>query len=310
MQLIVDKLWDQQHRDSTRCNYYTIWKLFNKFFLRLDKKPDSWEECLVLFVGYLIDDNKQSSTVRSYVSAIRAVLKNVGIKLSQDLSLINSLTKACRLVNDQIRTRLPIQKALLSAIIHQIDIMYGTQPFLQVLYKTMISTSYFGLLRVGEIMSGDHPVLARDVHIAANKRKIMFVLHTSKTHWKNMKPQMIKITSSKATNKKKRVLDKGQPVQNKIYPYELLREYLAIRGPYKKDEEPFFVFSDQSPVAPVHLRNCLRNSLKQAGFQYELYSVHSLRMGRACDLLKLGVSVETINKMGRWRSNAVFRYLK
>ena len=67
----------------------------------------------------------------------------------------------------------------------------------------MISTSYFGLLRVGEITSGDHPVLATDVHIAANKRKIMFVLHTSKTHWKNMKPQMIKITSSKATNKKK-----------------------------------------------------------------------------------------------------------
>ena len=47
-----------------------------------------------------------------------------------------------------------------------------------------------------------------------------------------------------------------------------------------------------------------------AGFKDELYSVHSVRMGRACDLLKLGLSVESIKKIGRWRSNAVFRYLK
>ena len=42
----------------------------------------------------------------------------------------------------------------------------------------------------------------------------------------------------------------------------------------------------------------------------ELYLFHGFQSGRASDLLKLGVSVETIKKLGRWHSNAVFRYLK
>ena len=109
MQHIVDKLRSQQYRSSTRHNYYVVWKLFNKFFIRLDQKPDTWKDRLTLFVGYLIDNEKQSSTVKSYISAIKAVLREIGIKLNYDQSLILSLTRACRLVNDQIRTRLPIQ---------------------------------------------------------------------------------------------------------------------------------------------------------------------------------------------------------
>ena len=313
--MIVDKLRGQQYRDSTKCNYYTIWKLFNKFFLRLDQKPGSWEERLVLFVGYLIDDKKQSSTVKSYVSAIKAVLKDVGVKLSNDLSLINSLTKACRLVNDQICTRLPIQKVLLEVLIKQISVPYDTQPYLKIIFKALLCTSYFGLLRVGELTAGEHPVLARDVHIATNKRKIMLILHTSKMHGKNMRPQTIKITSTQTQKQSELPTQvkedtKRQSKQTKTCPYELLRDYLRIRGSYRSDMEPFFVFSDGSPVTPVQLRNCLKKVLCAAGFQHDLYSIHSLRMGRAYNLLKLGVSVETIKKLGHWRSNAVFRYLK
>ena len=119
----------------------------------------------MLFVGFLVNDKKQLATVKSYVSAIRAVLQEIGVKLSKDLSLISSLTKACRLVNDQIRTRLPIQKSLLAVIIKQLSRTYDTQPYLKILYKAMLSTSYFGLLRVGELTVGEHPILAKDVHI-------------------------------------------------------------------------------------------------------------------------------------------------
>ena len=154
---------------------------------------------------------------------------------------------------------------------------------------------------------GEHPVLARDVHIMDNKRKFMFILCTSKTHWKNSRPQSIKITSTKK---------KEQTKNHKIHsltlpcPYTLLRQFLDIRGPYIGIDEPFFVFSDKTPVVPHHMQNCLKLMLKKAGFQHGLYSVHSLRMGRGCDLLKLGLTVETIKKIGRWKSNAVFRYLK
>ena len=189
-------------------------------------------------------------------------------------------------------------------IIKQLSRTYDKQPYLKILYKAMLSTSYFGLLRVGELTAGEHPILAKDVHIASNKRKIMFILHTSKTHGKHMRPQTIKITS---------VVGPKHVIRSqscKYCPYTLLREYLRVRGTYKTDTEPFFVFSDGSPVMPVCLQKCLKSTLQAAGFQQHLYSVHSLRMGRACDLLQLGVSVETIKKIGRWRSNADFKYLK
>ena len=48
--------------------------------------------------------------VRNYISPIRAVLKNNGVKLKEDQFLISSLTSACKLKNDQIKTKLPIKK--------------------------------------------------------------------------------------------------------------------------------------------------------------------------------------------------------
>ena len=39
----------------------------------------------------------------------------------------------------------------------------------------------------------DHAVRATDLHIAVNKKKMMLVLHTSKTHGLGDKPQKIKI---------------------------------------------------------------------------------------------------------------------
>ena len=65
-------------------------------------------------MGYLIHIKKaKSQTIKSYISAIRVTLKNEGIKLNEDLFLMNSLMKACKLQNDYIRTRLPIWKPLL-----------------------------------------------------------------------------------------------------------------------------------------------------------------------------------------------------
>ena len=72
-----------QPEDSTRKNYYVVWKLFNKFLMRLDVKPTDWEDRLILFVGHLVNEKRQSAMVRSYVSAIKTVLKDDGYKISE-----------------------------------------------------------------------------------------------------------------------------------------------------------------------------------------------------------------------------------
>ena len=200
MERVVEKLKCQQHKNLTRNNYYKIWKLFDSFYLRLDQKPNSWEDRLTLFVAYMIENKRQSVTVKSYISAIKSILREDGFKIHEDSFLLSSLTRAYRLNNDQIRTRLPIYKGLLCIILSEVKKIYSeiNQPYLSLLYRTLLITAYYGLFRVGELTSSKdgHGVLAKDVQIGFNKKKIMFILRSSKMHNKGARPQMIKISST------------------------------------------------------------------------------------------------------------------
>ena len=310
LRLLVERLKAQSHRDSTRETYYWVWKQFARFYQRLDHRPESWEERIVLFVGHLIKQKKQSSTIRTYFSALRAVLKIDDIELNENLFLINALTKACKLKNDRIRTRQPITRGLLNRIVGEVERYYESpevnQFYLSKMFKALFVTAYYGLFRVGELTSGAHPVLARDVEVGTNKKKLRFTLRSSKTHRRNNRPQTVKISSIKHEAKP----SGEQPDVFNFCPYEILREYGQLRGPITQRREPFFVLSDHSPVKPFHMTNCLKFILKRLNKNSDLFSVHSFRIGRSNDLLKMGLSVETIKKLGRWWSNAVFRYLR
>ena len=189
MKGIIERLRMEKHRSTTKQMYYTVWKLFSKFNLCLDVKPTSWEDRIVLFIGYLVDCNKQSSTVKSYLSAIRAVLKDDGIKLDEDLFLVSSLTQPCKYRKDRIRTRLPLQKGMLIMLLCETENYYNerNQPYLKDLYRAIFSTMYFGLLQISEVAC-QHAVLARDVNIGYNKKKMLFILRSSKTHWQGPRP--------------------------------------------------------------------------------------------------------------------------
>ena len=104
LQRIVNKLKDQSNRKSTDKMYYQVWKNFNNFFIHLDSKPLPWEDRLVLYVGNLIELDRKSRTIKSYISAIRSVLGKDGVLLNENKYLLTSLTKACKLRNDKVET--------------------------------------------------------------------------------------------------------------------------------------------------------------------------------------------------------------
>ena len=159
-------------------------------------------------------------------------------------------------------------------------------------------TTYYRLFRIGELTYSPHAVKACNVHIGHNKNKFLFVLKSSKTHGEGDPPQLIKIQSSRIS------------LIDDCCPFNLLRQYIRHRPGYLNPQENFFVFADRTCVKPEHYRKILKTGLKEAGFDYKLYTVHSFHLGRSIDLLKFGVSVETIRKLGRWKSNAVYVYLK
>ena len=292
---IIDKLKYEGRRSSTRKNYHTVWKLFNQFFIKLDVKPATWEDRLILLTGYLIDNGRKSSTVKSYILAIKAVLREDDVELNEDRYLLNSLIKSCRYYNDTVQMRFPICKDLVRLIIQQIPTLFSSeQPYLVKLYQTIISTAYFGLSRIGELTESEHVVKAKDVHIGTNKNKLLFILRTSKTHWTDVKPQVVKISSMPAAGCQHVIYKKKE-----FCPFRLLQEYIALQKKALFKDEQFFVFNDRSPVKPSHVRNILKNSLIHLGLDPVHYGCHSLRAGRAVDLhVKFKLDIAAVKHLG------------
>ena len=221
---------------------------------------------------------------------------------------LNVLTRACKLVNDTVKTCLPIQIGLLELMLFELECIYDgnkkQQPFLEMMYKAIFSLAYYGLMRIGELTSGAHPILAKDLHIGQNKDKILILLYSSKTHGKESRPQEIKITAVRTGSK-----TRGGKTRH-FCPFKLLRQYIAMRGSYNNDNEPLFVFADGSPVEPKHVRKVMKQCIKQLGLDSNLYNCSSWRSGRASDLQFFGYSVPFIMRAGRWKSPAIFRYLR
>ena len=292
--VIIDRLKSERVRNLTRRNYYCVWKDFNEFFIKLDVKPKTWEERMLLYAGFLVEDGKKAQTVRSYMSSIKGVLLEDGVEINQDKFLLSAITRACSYKNASVQTRLPIQKGTLYIILQKLNDMFETQPYLLKMYRALYSTVYFGHFRVGELTVGYHPVRARDVHIADNKNKLMFVLHTSKTHWTNDKRQFIKISSENWSGSHPAIVERS------ICPFTILQEFLdARKAAFRTQQEPFFIFQDRSPVTTLQFRRVLKATLEQVGLDYCLYDSHSLRIRRSIDLLHYGVSIPVIRKIGR-----------
>ena len=115
----------------------------------------------------MVDEKKKSQTIKSYISAIKAVLKDVNVDVNEDKYLIASLTRACKIRQDVFIQRLSIQKGLMGVIIKKTQEWFFAkqQHYLSVLYRALFSPSYYQLFRVGEVTSSTHPVQVRDVYI-------------------------------------------------------------------------------------------------------------------------------------------------
>ena len=286
METVLDRLRNNTRRDYTKKNYHTIWKCFSKFVLKLDVIPNSWEDRLHLFGAYMINKGTQSSTLKSYFSAIKAILKDDGFKVHEEKMFLSTLSRACKLSNDCVTIRLPIHAKLLEVILFELSQIFHSQPYLEVLYQTLFALVYYMLFWVSELTTGGHPILARDVHIAHNKEKILVILRSSKTHGRESYPQKVKITAH------------PDHFQWFFCLFQTARRFLSCRGNYLNDIEPFFVFRNHIPVKPQQARETLKKALINLNIDFKLYNFHSFRIGRSSDMIKWGATIEQVKLAG------------
>ena len=217
-------------------------------------KPDTWENRLVLFTAFLIDNELKLSTVRTLLSAIRGVLLENNVRLHEDQYLLSSLTRACKLKNDKLITRLPIGKGLLNLIIKEArkHFLHLGQAYLAMLYCAMLAAGYYGLLRIEELTKSPHAILATNTHIGINKNKILFILRSLKTHCKGSKPQMVKIAQKQSN--RERDIAKPLPPSLDNNPFTILQNYIKACPAALNMKEQLFVFRDNAPAIPDQFR--------------------------------------------------------
>ena len=298
MNTILESLKHRTTRDSTLQNYITIWRCFNKFLMKLDRRPPSWEDQIALFAAHQIQAGTQSSMLRLYFSALKKILRDDGYKLNEDLTLFSSLARACKLENDILRMRFPIHINFLEILVFELERIFIDQRYLELLYKSIFLISYYGLFRIGEVTKSNHVIKAADFYLGRNKNKILVMLYSSKTHTRASIPQKVKISEINCSARKQF-----------FCPFMVLRKFLELRGNYKDQDEQLFIFRDHSPVLPEHVRTVLRKTIRNTGLDTSLYNCQSFQIG-CCDLIKMGYSVETVKRLGRWKSNAVYKYIR
>lgn len=154
----MEKLRNQSLCDATKKKYYDTWCLFNDFYIKLDRKPDKWEDRIILFAVALVDAGYKSATVKSYVSGIKSILKSENIPIDDTQIVLRALIRACMARNDRLFIRLPIHRRLLGLLLDWVDDKYAFQPYLSDLYKAMFVTGYYGLMRVGEMTKSPHVI--------------------------------------------------------------------------------------------------------------------------------------------------------
>ena len=305
MKAIAERLMQQRNRKLTQNSYLNTWRRFNDFVIQLDVKPPTWEERAALFATYLIDKGIQSASVKSYMSAIKRILIDDGYQWNHEKVLISSLTRACRVINDKVRTQLPIQLGLLELLLFEVKRHFkGMQPYLETMYLALYAMCYYGLLQISEACAGPHVIKAMNVNVGINKQKIMLILYTSKMHGEESYPQEIKIMAKEQGSMGRKL------IQRNFCPFDLVRHYMHTRRQVTLCTEQFFVFKDKSPISANHARNLLKISISNLGLNPEFYGMHSFRIGRCSDMIKYGATIEEAKRAGWWKSNAVYKYLR
>ena len=97
-------------------------------------------------------------------------------------------------------------------------------------------------------------------------------------------------------------------VRNKtICPFQAMMSYLINRGTISGY---LFAQADRSPISCSHFTKCLNECLKFCGVDTQNITLHSFRIGGVTHAARCGHSDDTVKKRGRWKSNALSRYIR
>lgn len=240
------------------------------------------------------------STIRGYISALRSyhVHHNLPLDVFDNELLHLTLRGISNCFQKPTRNRLPLGQDILRKILAvKVANPSGVYHRNYLNFSCAIIVAYAGFLRLGEITYDK-----RDLLNFPNF-KHRHVLRSDVQFWSDHATLHLRHTKTDRDNKG--VYIRLPRTDNDFCPVAALRR-LFSEDPQPHDA-PLFRFIQQGFPRQT-LVQWIRTYLELAGESKAGYSGHSIRRGATQDAHEMGIPTDDIMALGRWTSDAVYRY--
>ena len=240
---------------------------------------------LLHFIAHLSIAGTAYRTAILYNSALSYIHKIRGIQdNTQSFIVKKALQGLHRSRGVTADPRTPLTLSILQLVVSALPSVCRS-PYEAVLFSTLFSCAYYGLLRVSEVLN------IQKAHISLSNFKVSILIPRSKTD------QFGNTTT----------LHISKQLNSLTCPVHWILKFLRLRP----DNAPsfFFIHIDKKGVTRYQFNFLLQKAIQFHSIQGH-FRPHSFRIGRATDLAKQGVPDSEIKVLGRWDSKASQNYIR
>ncbi len=287
-------------RDSLSCTSREIYRKFVSDFLSFIQEFFPEKNCgfpcvsyqVTYYVAFLTRSGSSASSIKSRISAINFVHKLFGgTDLHSDFILRKCLLGVAK-THTSIDVRAPITLHILIKLCNAVTSLYSDQYFVALMHA-MFTLAFVAFLRIGEITktgSAYNPNLLNLQNISVSNNPPS--LSVTFQHFKHKSPGP------------PFCLQVGNLPQIPVIHY--VAKYIQLRGPQKG---PLFLYKN-APIPRSLFAQTMNQCLKFLNLSHLPYKSHSFRIGAASHALATGASYDQVKLMGRWKSNALSKYIR
>lgn len=290
------KLLHSSLASSTKASYKHSWLLFLQFCDQenLSRELPVSEITLCNFIARLFEQNYSPSSITSMVSAISYVHKVFNIPDHSQNFLVRKILYGASKTAKLPDYRLPITNSILIKLVNALQFTVPNS-FHRILLHCIFTVAFHGFFRLGELIAKtpshkSYVIQRQDVSIH-NNSKVEIILRYSKT-MQIAHPITISLSQSSPQD---------------ICPVLSLQSYLSS---HKHSSGPLFQLNSGSPVSYHFVAHNLQKTVTFIGLDSHFYKGHSFRIGAATEAAKRGLSQTEIQKLRRWKSDAVQKYIR
>lgn len=245
---------------------------------------------IINFIAYLSANSCSHSTVRCYLSAISYQLQIQGKQDTTKAFIVKKLLEGLHRLNPSKDVRSPITLPLLSQITSILPHVC-TNSYEVVLFTSAFQLAFFALLRVSEFTvtsKKSTPLSFSDISISESI--ITVTIRSSKTD-QHFAGSTIHIDFNADTSNL----------------FQSILQYFTIRPSI---QGPLFCHLNSKPLTSYQFTSVLHKAIKFLGLDTSTFKSHSFRIGCATHMYSTGVPEEEIKAKGRWKSNAMYSYIR